>query len=83
MTSSKALDVSPTDISDIDDIKAYLVNLDYKIKVRINDATEILELRVKNLSEESQKQVSKPFQEFKKETNSRLLKNEEYIGLLH
>lgn len=60
-----------------------MVNLDYRIKVRINDAAEILEMRIKNLSEESLQQVLKPFLEFRKDTNSRLLKNEEYIGLLH
>jgi hypothetical protein len=59
------------------------VNLDYKIKVRIYDATEVMELRIKSLSEDSLQKVRGPFLEFKKETNSRLLKNEEYIGLLH
>jgi hypothetical protein len=42
-----------------------------------------MELRIKSLSEESLQKVLVPFLEFKKETNSRLIKNEEYIGLLH
>ena len=45
--------MSPAEISDVDDIKAYLVNLDYRIKVRIHDATEVMELRIKSLSEDS------------------------------
>jgi hypothetical protein len=42
-----------------------------------------MELRIKSLAEDSLQKVRGPFLEFKKETNSRLLKNEEYIGLLH
>jgi hypothetical protein len=59
------------------------VNLDHRIKVRIHEAAEVLDLRIKSLSEESLQLVLGPFLQFKKEINSRLIKNEEYIGLLH
>jgi hypothetical protein len=67
----------------LDDIKAYLINLDYRIKNRIYDATQVLELRLKSMTDEANQRVMTPFLEFKKEAHSRLLKNEEYIGMLH
>ncbi len=42
-----------------------------------------MELRIKSLCEDSMQKLRGPFFDFKKEANSRLLKNEEYIGLLH
>ncbi len=42
-----------------------------------------MELRIKSLCEDAFQKIQGPFFDFKKEANSRLLKNEEYIELIH